>query len=135
MKLLFFVIFLFCALCATAGNSNALDSISELEWKNRIVFVSGSDDDLASFTENQDEITDRHIIWFLFAKDSVHSNSEKKLSKALAMALRANYFKNNTKAILIGKDGGVKSEQTLFDLLDFLSLIDTMPMRLEEMQH
>lgn len=122
-----------------AESSNSLESVSDLRWQHRIILISSSgkfkSDALAEFSRLKDEIEDRDLVWFYFFSDHIETNYMHDLAKDFVANIKNQYLKTNHSAILIGKDGGVKLRQNALDLKQILALIDTMPMRLDEMKN
>ena len=122
-----------------AESSNSLESVSDLRWQYRILLISSPDnfkaDALAKFSRLKDEIRDRDLVWFYLFSDHIETNYMHGLSKGFVTNIKKQYLKVNHSAILIGKDGGVKLRQSALDLKQILALIDTMPMRLDEMKN
>ena len=114
--------------------SQTLTSISELKWKYRVILVNGNESDLGVLFKTDSDIVDRDVIWFLFIDGSIHSNTDQKLSEILGSKIEKKHFKEGVNAVLIGKDGTVKSKQVNLNLKELMALIDTMPMRIQEMQ-
>ena len=133
-KKIFFIILSCIVFYGVPTSTIAIDSISELKWSNRIILVNSEKVNQNVFNDNYAQIIDRDIIWFLFNDNLIHSNLEQEISKPLQAQLKDKYFKNGISAVLIGKDGYAKLKQTTFNLADFLALIDTMPMRIQEMK-
>jgi len=117
--------------------------LDALRWKHRILLLfspSESDSsfrlqkqDLASRTE---EVIERDLVILEILEHGESRTSQEILSKETAESIR-NRFKARSgrfQVLLIGKDGGVKlrSEQPV-PVQDILGLIDSMPMRRQEM--
>jgi PII-like signaling protein len=124
---------------ASTGWSSA-DELKNLEpfaWSNRIILVHETSDEehaIARFTETKPEIIDRDIIWFVIHQNTIATNYEGKLDEHFAQTMISRFFKNNhNKVVLIGKDGTVKGAYGSLDLAAIFALIDTMPMRQQEM--
>jgi len=116
--------------------------LSPFKWKNRVLLV---------FSESQEKITKQKTMWFedrkgLEGRDLVIFEFNNKHGKTpdhvMLKAKQVNWFYDNYnseklefKVLLIGKDGGVKLEET--DYLSkqkLFSTIDAMPMRQREMK-
>ena len=104
--------------------------LSRYLWKNRIILTFADDEDhpdliklKAEMKENECEILNRDLLHF-------HYNYEGKTGNQTTM--NDQYFR----ILLIGKDGGIKYESKRSVSLNHLfELIDSMPMRQDEMQH
>ena len=123
-----------------AGTSFSLD---QHRWKKRIIVVNARDandpglsrllDELAAANE---EFTDRDLLLVTLLKNGKSTVGDQALSTASAAALRKDLeIDPDVFALrLIGKDGTVKlSEESAVPLADIYALIDTMPMRQNEM--
>jgi len=129
------IILIFClSFSVSATRSKALESISELQWSNRVLLIFGGNDYIPQLNAQLDEINERHIKWFLFNEESVTSNHVDDITKEFVSSVSSRYKSEGTVLVLIGKDGGVKSRRAEFDLPLIFELIDSMPMRLEEVQ-
>lgn len=114
-----------------------LSNLDSLEWKNRIVIVNEIDNQdtvLQLLKKEVDQINDRDIIWFLIKDNSALSNYKGDLSSDFIKNIRQRLSNVKKKVVLIGKDGGIKSQSDYLNLEDIFSEIDSMPMRLLEMQ-
>ena len=98
--------------------------------KNRIILTYAEDEhhpDLirlkAEMKENDCEILNRDLLHFHFSNDGKFGNHTTTNDQSFRI-------------LLIGKDGGIKYESEQFiSLLHLFELIDSMPMRQDEMQH
>ena len=104
--------------------------LSRYLWKNRIILTFADDQDhpdliklKVEMKENECEILNRDLLHFHF------SNNGK----------TGNHITTNDQSfriLLIGKDGGIKYESNQYvSLIQLFELIDSMPMRQDEMQH
>lgn len=137
MKHLAIILFLAFSTLAHGSESNMLDDLDSLQWKNRIIIINetvNEKDILALLDERVAGIDDRDIIWFIFKRDRVLSNYPGKLPDNFSSSTRERYGVEKSKVVLIGKDGGVKSRYDRVDLEAVFSDIDDMPMRQYEMQ-
>ena len=80
------------------------------------------------------EIEERDLLWFVLNAELLTSNYGGEISSSFGRDVREKYLVNSIKAVLIGKDGGVKNRQQVLSLDSMLALIDTMPMRQSEME-
>ena len=104
--------------------------LSRYLWKNRIILTSVDDEghpDLiklkVEMKEKNCEILNRDLLHFHFSNDGKIGNQTAKNDQSFRI-------------LLIGKDGGIKYESEQFiSLLHLFELIDSMPMRQDEMQH
>ena len=114
-----------------------LSNLDSLEWKNRVVIlneIKNQDKSLQLLKEQVAQIDDRDIIWFSIKDNLVLSNYKGDLSSEFVTKIREKFSHLQNKVILIGKDGGIKSQSDYLNLEDIFSEVDSMPMRLFEMQ-
>ncbi len=114
-----------------------LSNLDSLEWKNRVVIlneIKNQDKSLQLLKEQESQIDDRDIIWFSIKDNLVLSNYKGDLSSEFVSKIREKFSHLQNKVILIGKDGGIKSQSDYLNLEDIFSEVDSMPMRLFEMQ-
>ncbi len=120
-----------------AESLSTLSNIDSLAWKNRVVIVNeikNQDKSLQLLKEHVVQIDDRDIIWFSIKDNLVLSNYKGDLSSEFVSKIREKFSHLQNKVILIGKDGGIKSQSDYLNLEDIFSEVDSMPMRLFEMQ-
>ena len=99
-------------------------------WKNRIILTIADDHDhpdliklKAEMKENECEILNRDLMHFHFSNDGKTGNHITTNDQSFRI-------------LLIGKDGGIKYESNQYvSLIQLFELIDSMPMRQDEMQH
>ena len=104
--------------------------LSRYLWKNRIILTFAEDEDhpdliklKVEMNENDCEILNRDLLHFHFSNDHKIGN----LTTTNDQSFRI---------LLIGKDGGIKYESNRsVSLIQLFELIDSMPMRQNEMQH
>ena len=114
-----------------------LSNLDSLEWKNRVVIlneIKNQDKSLQLLREQEAQIDDRDIIWFSIKDNLVLSNYKGDLSSEFVSKIREKFSHLQNKVILIGKDGGIKSQSDYLNLEDIFSEVDSMPMRLFEIQ-
>ena len=114
-----------------------LSNLDSLEWKNRVVIlneIKNQDKSLLLLKEQVAQIDDRDIIWFSIKDNLVLSNYKGDLSSEFVSKIREKFSHLQNKVILIGKDGGIKFQSDYLNLEDIFSEVDSMPMRLFEMQ-
>ena len=103
--------------------------LNQYLWKNRIILTFADDEDhpgliklKAEMNENECEILNRDLLHFHFSNDHYFG----KLTTTNDQSFRI---------LLIGKDGGIKHESSRsVSILRLFELIDSMPMRQDEMQ-
>ena len=104
--------------------------LNQYLWKNRIILTFADDEDhpdliklKVEINEKNCEILKRDILNFHFRNEVKTGNHTTTNDQSFRI-------------LLIGKDGGIKYESNRFvSLNQFFELIDSMPMRQEEMQH
>ena len=118
--------------------------LSRYTWKNRLLLLFAPDRNHPFFeglqqalVERSAEVTDRDLVIFEMLESDVSRVDGADIDSQTSRYLREK-FKISPSAfsvILIGKDGGIKlqrGEQT--NLEDIFGLIDSMPMRREEIR-
>ncbi len=134
-----FVLFMILNLLIIPQN----DPLKKYQWKNRVLLVFTPDYEDARFKNQQEIITDNTnaieerdlIVKIISLKSDLE---EKQFSKAEVLQLRENFSIGNSDytVILIGKDGTVKLRiNDVVQANQLFSLIDSMPMRKEEMKN
>ena len=104
--------------------------LNQYLWKNRIILTFADDEDhpdliklKAEMKENECEILNRDLLHFHFSNDGKTGKLTTKNDQSYRI-------------LLIGKDGGIKYESNRsVSLIQLFELIDSMPMRQDEMQH
>ena len=104
--------------------------LSRYLWKNRIILTFADDEDhpdlkklKVEMKENNCEILNRDLLHFHFSKEGKTGKITTKNDQSFRI-------------LLIGKDGGIKHESNRsVSLIQLFELIDSMPMRQDEMQH
>ena len=104
--------------------------LNQYLWKNRIILTFTDDDDHADLIklkvemkENNCEILNRDLLHFHFSNYGKTGNQTTKNDQSFRI-------------LLIGKDGGIKYESNQYvSLIQLFKLIDSMPMRQDEMVH
>ncbi len=138
MKHIIQVLFFIYSMGVQANETAVLHDLASLEWKNRIILINASYNEenyLALLKKKSAEINDRHIIWFIINENEVLTNFEGKLSENFLNNTLMKYGFTEGRSILIGKDGGIKSQLKFIDLETIFSKIDAMPMRQYEMKN
>ncbi len=115
----------------------SIDKIADLQWKHRIVLgVVESEAALNSAVEamqvQENGIIDRKIAYFLTDGQHRPTNYEGQLNEKIWQEITQ--MVGDDRFILIGLDGGVKARYEKLSLSEIFSLIDTMPMRRQEMR-
>lgn len=117
--------------------------LSGYKWKNRITIVYADTSQNADYVEFEnkwsnriEDVNDRDLILIeLFGQGQATVDAEP-LGEDNADDLIEAYKmgENSFQVILIGKDGGVKLDKTETEPQEIFDLIDTMPMRQQEMK-
>jgi hypothetical protein len=137
MKHILLIPILVFSLFAQAEAASMLSDLDSLEWKNRVIVINepkNQDESLQLLKAQVAEIDDRDIIWFIIKDDLALSNYPGQLSREFVSNMRERLGPVQGKVILIGKDGGIKSQADHLNLEAIFSEIDAMPMRQLEMQ-
>ncbi len=117
--------------------NETLDDISQLKWKNRVLLIKPKmecDQEISVLMADDIEINDRDIIWFVFCDGEVVSNYPSLISdKFIVETIESLFARNDVTILLVGKDGGVKRRTDELNLVRLYQLIDSMPMRQDEM--
>ena len=104
--------------------------LSRYLWKNRIILTFADDQDhpdlirlKVEMKENECEILNRDLLHFHFSNDGKTGNQTTTNDQSFRI-------------LVIRKDGGIKYEsKRSVSLIKLFELIDSMPMRQDEMQH
>ncbi|MFK7845647.1 MAG: DUF4174 domain-containing protein [Rhodothermales bacterium] len=137
MKRIVLVPILIFSMFSQAEGEPVLSDLDSLEWKNRVVIVNetnNQDESRRLLAEQVAEIDDRDIIWFIIKEDLALTNYSGRLSREFVSNMRERLGPMQGKVILIGKDGGIKSQSDYLDIEAIFSEIDAMPMRQFEMR-
>jgi hypothetical protein len=129
----------------SSRNSLAVSlDLSQFQWKNRLLFLFAPSRDHPLFNQlhqsllsQKAEVADRDLIIFEILESGLSSMNKNDLDPQTAQWLRKKFDTplGNFTLILVGKDGGVKlRRQSQTQLTDIFALIDSMPMRQEEMR-
>jgi hypothetical protein len=126
----------------TAG-AQAMD-LSPYQWKNRLLFLFAPDrfhpmyDALhKSLAAQASEVADRDLVIFEVLESDLSLAKKDMIDSESARLLREKFGvdRGDFAVILVGKDGGTKLKRKgRTPLKDIFALIDSMPMRQEEMR-
>lgn len=127
----------------SAWGGEMLD-LSPYRWQNRLLFLFSPSADHPAYQalgreleEQAKGVKDRDLIVFrvLEAGRSFQNGAELSPDQAQALRQRFGVPSDAFTVVLVGKDGGVKlKEARQVPLADLFALIDSMPMRRQEMQ-
>ena len=118
--------------------------LTQFQWENRLLFLFAPDrshpfyDHLYSqIVEQKSEVEDRDLVIFsILLQDSSQMNTTA-IDRREADSIRERFMipPHAFSLILIGKDGGIKLKRNdQVDLTEVFELIDSMPMRRNEMR-
>lgn len=123
--------------------AQAMPDLSEYLWKNRLILLFSSQADASLyqrqydlFRADQPGLDERDLLIFRVLPDRVVNETDA-AGTELAAKLRKRYQVNNEPflILLIGKDGSEKMRSdTVVSRDELYALIDSMPMRREEMR-
>jgi hypothetical protein len=134
------------AFSAGASESDAEGAVdlSHYQWKNRLLLVFAPTPEEPSFHALQESlvargagIADRDLVVFEVLESGPSTRDGEPLDPATARQLRERLRvpSGAFSLILVGKDGGVKLDrQDRTSLVEIFALIDSMPMRQQEMR-
>lgn len=123
----------FILLLLSAAVSAVQPPFERWQWQYRIIVIGESQPEiLAQLQANREAIKERDIIWFYYDEKTVVTNVPGSFEQKQADQVRRYATNMDDLAILIGKDGGIKSRQQQWDLDILLAQIDRMPMRRAE---
>ncbi|WP_418140585.1 DUF4174 domain-containing protein [Marinobacter sp. MA] len=115
-----------------------MNSLSDYQWKNRLILVQASDEnagEIEMLRSARAGVDDRDVVWFVNTGSEVVSNQQS-LSNSLESDIKTllDGGRSDGRVLLIGKDGGIKSREARLDLDAIFRRIDAMPMRMREMR-
>lgn len=136
MKYFILVIGLVVSLSAMSAEQTPLKSLEQLSWEHRIILVFSAQTDKHQqyLQQAKAEIDDRDIVWFIISGKQITTNYSGDVSDQLAATINSQFSPVKDPVILIGKDGGVKETSKALSLEALFEEIDSMPMRIREMQ-
>ena len=119
--------------------------LTEHKWKNRVVLVITNDTSITMFNKQMEElrkdlpgIIDRKIVIYKILPNKYQVETSEKSEWKTSSDLFKNYKQTDSsfEVILIGLDGGIKlSKNELLTTEELFSLIDSMPMRAQELKN
>jgi len=119
-------------------------NLDQFKWKNRLLFLFSPtrshplfDTFQKSLADRQPGVADRDLVIFEILESGSSRINTENMDPQTAQSLRKRFevSPGQFTVILVGKDGGTKmnrNEET--QLVDIFGLIDSMPMRQEEMR-
>jgi hypothetical protein len=118
--------------------------LDQYRWKNRLLFVFAATREDPSFVSLHDsvlarhaDVADRDLVVFEVLDSGLSTVDREPLDPDTVERLRKKFgvSEGDFSVILVGKDGGVKLERhDRTSLEEIFALIDSMPMRQEEMR-
>ena len=118
--------------------------LTQFQWKNRLLFLFAPDVNNLPFKNlhseiaaQQAEVKDRDLVVFEVLERNPSRMDSAPLDRQAADSIRDRFGvpPNKFSLILVGKDGGIKLKRhDQADLEEIFKLIDSMPMRQNEMQ-
>ena len=126
-------------------NASAVSfDLSQFQWKNRLLLLFAPIRNHPAFDAlhqalitQQAEVADRDLVVFEILESGTSTMDKADLDPQAARFLREKFKvrQGDFSVILIGKDGGIKlNRQNQTRIEDIFGLIDSMPMRREEMR-
>ena len=115
----------------------AMDSLSDLEWKNRVVLVFGRSTDarlgqqIELLESQKEELADRDMVIIRVSGDEARAvYGEASALDASAIRKDMEVIDDRFRVVLVGKDGGLKfRSDSVVRNVEIFDLIDRMPMR------
>jgi hypothetical protein len=136
MKQLTLLLTCFLPLMVSAAESSELNNLKQLQWQKRIILVFSDrvEHYQQLFNDAEAAVKDRDIAWFIIDDKQLTSNYTGEISESFLPQLHDQFTSSNEEIILIGKDGGVKQRGEALPINQLFDEIDSMPMRIREMQ-
>jgi len=139
MRALGFLIVLFFLFGSLKGQAQDLDVY---QWKNRVILLKDSSLDsdwlqaqLKRLKSNAQELLEREVVLFLVNDKAVYDGMLSKTELQADSIITKYELSNFEGLVLIGKDGTTKlKEEFIVHTSDILELIDSMPMRIREIE-
>ncbi|NLI81986.1 MAG: DUF4174 domain-containing protein [Deltaproteobacteria bacterium] len=116
--------------------------LTAYRWKNRLLLVFSPSEEFPAFkefmkhvSEQATGVSERHLLVFSIVNSGLSRMGERVLTPDEAESLRREFgVKGDAfRVVLIGKDGLVKLSQGVIKLTEIFAVIDSMPMRRQEM--
>jgi len=130
----------------TSQPATAMDEdIAHLQWKKRLLLVFAADSAQSNFqslaneiSSRQADVEDRDLVVFEILESGTSRMNRSRIEPQKAASIREQFgiASDGFTVILVGKDGGIKlkrNDQVRLD--EIFKLIDSMPMRQDEMHH
>lgn len=133
----------FVALFASGAQSEPF-RLDDLRWKQRVLLVFAPDDSHPHFKQQlqrwqraEDGMKERDLVWVPLVAGKPTTVLGMDLGSDVQRSLRIRYRANANSftVVLLGRDGGEKLHRTEpVEAIDLFRLIDSMPMRQQEMR-
>ncbi len=143
MRLLASCFLALLAVTASSGDDAAF-RLADLQWKHRVLLVFSPSEGNASFVRQYNEwkrtmdgMAERDLIWVPLIAGQPSSAAGRAISPDAQQLLRRQLRvePGEFAVMLVGRDGGVKlRKQQPVDAMSLFALIDSMPMRRQEMR-
>ncbi len=144
MKPFTVIIFILIALTLINPGETIPMDLTQFQWKNRLLFIFAPDSSHPLFKQLQSqimdqksEVEDRDLAVFSVLAQGPSQMNTTAIDRQEADSIRDRFgiSPNAFSLILIGKDGGIKLKRSdPVDLTEIFELIDSMPMRRNEIQ-
>jgi hypothetical protein len=147
MTKIFIIVMAIFTMLSVGGHRNAaaqMPDLSQYRWKNRLLLIFAPNRSHPMFeglhqslAARESEASDRDLVIFEIFESAPFSINSAAIDAEAAHSLRERFdvHPGNFAVVLIGKDGGIKlKRRDRTDLKDIFGLIDSMPMRREEMR-
>lgn len=130
---------------AIASADESSFSLADLQWKHRLLLVFAESEKDPGFIRQSAEcqrtvagMEERDLLWVPLIAGKPSKAAGRAINPADQERLRRELGVNSTEfaVLLIGRDGGIKLRKgEPVDAASLFALIDSMPMRREEMRH
>lgn len=125
-----------------AQSAQTITRLSDLKWQYRVILIdarveAAEPKSMALYLALQQHkagILERHIAWFAYNGSQIQHNLKAANTVEFTKEVVNLLSEREAKVVLIGKDGGVKLVSQQLELERLFDLIDSMPMRREEMR-
>ena len=144
MRIFVVIFFILIGLTVWTPKETLSMDLTKFQWKNRLLFIFAEDAEDPFFKNLQSqimaqkaEVDDRDLIVFEVPAQGPARMNNSPLDRKEADSIRTHFAipGNTFSLILVGKDGGIKLKRSdQVDLREILGLIDSMPMRQNEMR-
>ena len=144
MKPFTVIIFILIALTLINPGETIPMDLTQFQWKNRLLFIFAPDSSHPLFKhlqsqimDQKSEVEDRDLAVFSVLAQGPSQMNTTAIDRQEADSIRDRFgiSPNAFNLILIGKDGGIKLKRSEpVDLTEIFELIDSMPMRRNEIQ-